>query len=168
MNLDSITDVMGDQLGDLRSAEMQLMEALPKMEQAASDGDLKDAFRDHYTETKGHFSRLQEIIGSVDFPVPMEECEAMKGLIAEGEKVIEADGDPDVRDVALIAAAQRVEHYEIAAYGTARTLAKELGLADAQALLDETLDEESKADKLLTKIATGGLLGSGINETAAH
>jgi ferritin-like metal-binding protein YciE len=92
----------------------------------------------------------------------------MKGLIAEGEKVIKADGDPDVRDVALIAAAQRVEHYEIAAYGTARTLAKELGLSEAQALLDETLDEESDADKLLTKIATGGLIGSGINQTAAQ
>jgi ferritin-like metal-binding protein YciE len=168
MKLDSITDVMGDQLGDLRSAEMQLMEALPKMEEAASDAALKAAFKNHYEETKGHFSRLQEIIGSADFPVPMEECEAMKGLVAEGEKIIEADGDPDVRDVALIAAAQRVEHYEIAAYGTARTLAKEIGLADAQALLDETLEEESKADKLLTKIATGGLLGSGINETAAH
>jgi ferritin-like metal-binding protein YciE len=98
----------------------------------------------------------------------MEECEAMKGLIAEGEKVIEADGAPDVRDVALIAAAQRVEHYEIAAYGTARTLAQELGLTDAQALLDETLDEESNADKLLTKIATGGVFSSGINETATH
>jgi ferritin-like metal-binding protein YciE len=159
---------MGDQLGDLRSAEMQLMDALPKMEAAASDAELKTAFRNHYEETKGHFSRLQEIIGSVDFAVPTEQCEAMKGLIAEGEKVIKADGDPDVRDVALIAAAQRVEHYEIAAYGTARTLAKELGLSEAQALLDETLDEESDADKLLTKIATGGLIGSGINQTAAQ
>jgi ferritin-like metal-binding protein YciE len=159
---------MGDQLGDLRSAEMQLMDALPKMEAAASDAALKTAFKNHYEETKGHFSRLQEIIGSADFPVPMEECEAMKGLIAEGEKVIEAEGAPDVRDVALIAAAQRVEHYEIAAYGTARTLAQELGLTDAQALLDETLDEESNADKLLTKIATGGVFSSGINETATH
>jgi ferritin-like metal-binding protein YciE len=168
VKLDSITDVMGDQLGDLRSAEQQLIEALPKMAEAASDSELKAAFRDHFEQTKGHFSRLQEIIGSVDFGVPTEQCEAMEGLIAEGEKVIEAEGDPDVRDVALIAAAQRVEHYEIAAYGTARTLAKELGLSDAQALLDKTLDEEAHADKLLTKIATGGLIGSGINETAAH
>jgi ferritin-like metal-binding protein YciE len=168
VKLNSITDVMGDQLGDLRSAEQQLMEALPKMADAATDSELKTAFRDHYEQTKGHFRRLQEIIGSVDFGVPLEECEAMKGLIAEGEKVIKAEGDPDVRDVALIAAAQRVEHYEIAAYGTARTLAKELGLSDAASLLDQTLDEESDADKLLTKIATGGLVGTGINETAAH
>jgi ferritin-like metal-binding protein YciE len=131
MQLNSITDLMGDQLGDLRSAEQQLIEALPKMAEAANDSELKAAFRDHLEQTKGHFIRLREIIGSVDFAVPMEECEAMKGLIAEGEKVIKADGDPDVRDVALIAAAQRVEHYEIAAYGTARTLAKELGLSDA-------------------------------------
>jgi len=168
MKLDSITDVMGDQLGDLRSAEQQLNEALPKMTEAATDAELKAAFSNHYEQTKGHLGRLQEIIASVDFAVPTEECEAMKGLIAEGEKVISAEGDPDVRDVALIAAAQRVEHYEIAAYGTARTLAKELGLSDAAKLLDETLDEESDADKLLAKIATGGLIGSGINETAAH
>ena len=90
----------------------------------------------------------------------------MKGLIAEGEKVVEADGTGSVEDVALIAAAQRVEHYEIAAYGTARTLAKELGLRRRQGLLDDTLDEESDADKLLTKIAAGGLMSSGLNEAA--
>jgi hypothetical protein len=102
MKLNSITDVMGDQLGDLRSAEQQLIEALPKMADAATDSELKSAFSNHYEQTKGHFRRLQEIIGSVDFGVPLEDCEAMKGLIAEGEKVIKAEGDPDVRDVALI------------------------------------------------------------------
>jgi ferritin-like metal-binding protein YciE len=166
VNLNSITDVMADQLGDLRSAEMQLMDALPKMAQAASDSELKASFENHLEETKGHFRRLQEIIANVDFPVPTEECEAMRGLIAEGEKVIEADGEPDVRDVALIAAAQRVEHYEIAAYGTASRLARELGLSDARTLLDETLQEEGNADKLLTKLATGGMFSSGINEAA--
>ena len=90
----------------------------------------------------------------------------MKGLIQEGEEVIAATGDPAAKDAALIAAAQRVEHYEIAAYGTARTLAKELDLDEAADLLDETLDEESKADELLTKIATGGLLRSGVNKQA--
>ena len=168
MNLNSITDVLGDQLGDLRSAEQQLLDALPKMADAAHDSELKTAFSNHYDQTKGHLGRLQEIIASADFSVPLEECEAMKGLIAEGEKIIDADGDADVRDVALIAAAQRVEHYEIAAYGTARTLAKELGLSDAASLLGQTLDEESDADKLLTRIATGGLVGSGIIEIAAH
>jgi ferritin-like metal-binding protein YciE len=166
VKLNSITDVMGDQLGDLRSAEMQLIDALPKMAEAATDSELKSAFNTHLKQTREHFARLQEIIGSVDFAVPVEECEAMKGLIAEGEKVIKAEGEPEVKDVALIAAAQRVEHYEISAYGTARTLAKELGLSQARSLLDATLDEESDADKLLTKIATGGLIGAGINEAA--
>ena len=91
----------------------------------------------------------------------------MKGLIAEGEKVINEDGDGRVKDVALIAAAQRVEHYEIAAYGTARTLADQLGLGDAKRMLDDTLDEEAQTDKLLTKLATGGLLGAGLNMQAA-
>jgi ferritin-like metal-binding protein YciE len=97
----------------------------------------------------------------------METCEGMKGLLEEGEEIITAEGDPVAKDAALIAAAQRVEHYEIAAYGTARTLADELGIDDAKELLDQTLDEEASADKLLTKIATGGMFRSGINQEAA-
>ncbi len=164
--LNSIQDVFADQLGDLRNAETQLLDALPKMAEAAFDTELKHAFKTHLDETLEHSNRIQAIINSVDFDVPNEECEAMKGLIAEGEKVINADGDDKVRDVALIAAAQRVEHYEIAAYGTARTLADQLGLSDAKGLLDDTLDEEAHADKLLTKIATGGLIGTGVNQEA--
>jgi ferritin-like metal-binding protein YciE len=95
-----------------------------------------------------------------------EECKGMKGLIEEGQEIVSAGGDPNVTDAALIGAAQRVEHYEIAAYGTARTLAGELDLDDAQDLLDQTLDEESNADKLLTKIATGGMFKAGINQQA--
>ena len=95
-----------------------------------------------------------------------EKCEGMEGLIREGEQVLTAQGDPTVRDAALIAAAQRVEHYEIAGYGTARTLADELDYDDAKDLLDQTLDEESNADKLLTKIATGGMFKAGINQQA--
>ena len=129
----SIQDVFADQLGDLRSAENQLLDALPKMAQAAFDSELSDAFRTHHDQTVEHANRIQQIISSLHFDVPNEECEAMKGLIAEGEKVIEADGDEKVRDVALIAAAQRVEHYEIAAYGTARALADQFGLDDAKA-----------------------------------
>jgi len=90
----------------------------------------------------------------------------MKALISEGEKIIDSSGDAAAKDAALIGAAQRVEHYEIAAYGTARTLAGELGLTDAETLLDQTLDEEAQADKLLTKIATGGMLKAGVNEAA--
>ncbi len=167
MTLDTISDVFADQLADLRSAEAQLLDALPKMVQAATSAALKDAFRKHLDQTLEHSNRIQEIINAVDFSVPQEQCEAMKGLIAEGEKVINEDGDGRVKDVALIAAAQRVEHYEIAAYGTARTLADQLGLGDAKRMLDDTLDEEAQADKLLTKLATGGLLGAGLNMQAA-
>ena len=166
--LNSIQDVFAEQLGDLRSAENQLIDALPKMAEAAFDSELSDAFRTHLDQTVEHANRIQQIINSLRFEIPNEECEAMKGLIAEGEKVIEADGDEKIRDVALIAAAQRVEHYEIAAYGTTRTLADQLGLSDAKHLLDETLDEEAHADKLLTKIATGGLIGTGVNQDAEH
>jgi ferritin-like metal-binding protein YciE len=167
LKITSIQDVYADQLGDLRSAETQLIEALPKMANAAADPDLKQAFSNHLEQTRGHLDRLEQIIG--DFaaaPVPSEPCEAMKGLVREGSEIIEATGDPSAKDAALIAAAQRVEHYEIAAYGTARTLARQLDYGDAQRLLDETLDEESNADKLLTKLATGGFMSSGINQAA--
>ena len=100
--------------------------------------------------------------------IPTETCEAMKGLVSEGEEIIEADGDPVAKDVALIAAAQRVEHYEMAAYGTARALAKELDFSDAADLLGDTLDEESAADQKLTSIATGGIMSGGINKAASH
>ena len=166
VTLDTISDVFAEQLGDLRSAEAQLLDALPKMVEAASSPALKDAFKSHLDQTFEHSNRIQEIISSVDFSVPQEQCEAMKGLIAEGEKVIKEGGDGRVKDVALIAAAQRVEHYEIAAYGTARTLADQLGLGNAKRMLDDTLDEESQTDKLLTKLATGGILGTGINRLA--
>jgi ferritin-like metal-binding protein YciE len=166
MQLDSIQDVFADQLGDLRSAETQLLDALPKMADAATDTALKEAFRHHLEQTQVHVRRLDDIIGSVSISVPDEPCEAMKGLIAEGEEIVNAGGRGPVKDVALIAAAQRVEHYEIAAYGTARSLARELDLSTAAGLLDDTLDEESDADKLLTKIAEGGLMSSGLNEAA--
>jgi ferritin-like metal-binding protein YciE len=167
MQIDSIQDVYADQLGDLRSAETQLIEALPKMANAASSTELKQAFSDHLEQTRGHLQRLEQIIGSYPAAVPDETCEAMQGLVKEGEEIVGATGDGSAKDAALIAAAQRVEHYEIAAYGTARRLADQLGMDDAEALLGETLNEEGDADKLLTKLATGGLLGVGINERAA-
>ncbi|HEY2541609.1 MAG TPA: ferritin-like domain-containing protein [Gaiellaceae bacterium] len=166
MKLDSLEDVLVHQLNDLYSAEDQLVEALPKMADAASNSELKQAFQHHLEETRDHRDRIQEIFGQLGRRRTGEECKAMKGLIAEGEEVIKAMGDPTAKDAALIGAAQRVEHYEIAAYGTARTLAGELDLGDAKDLLDQTLDEESNADKLLTKIATGGMLKAGINQKA--
>jgi len=167
MKLDSLEDVFVHQLNDLYSAEDQLVEALPKMAEAASNGELRKSLEHHLQETKDHRDRVQEIFGQLGKRRSGEECKAMKGLIEEGEEVIQTSGaDSAAKDAALIAAAQRVEHYEIAAYGTARTLAGELGHDEAKDLLDQTLDEESNADKLLTKIATGGLMKAGINEKA--
>jgi ferritin-like metal-binding protein YciE len=166
MQMQTLNDLFEHEIADLYSAEKQLVEALPKLAGAASDDKLQKAFEHHLEETRDHVRRLEEIrdeIGSTK----TETCDGMKGLIAEGEKTVKADGDAAVKDAALIAAAQRVEHYEIAAYGTARTLADELGLGEAKDLLDQTLDEESNADTLLTKIATGGMMKTGINKQAA-
>jgi ferritin-like metal-binding protein YciE len=167
MQMQSLNDLFEHEIADLYSAETQLVEALPKLAEAASNEELKTAFQHHLDETRDHVRRLEEIRGQLGSSMN-ETCDGMKGLISEGEETIEADGDPTVKDAALIAAAQRVEHYEIAAYGTARTLASELELREAQELLDQTLDEESNADKLLTKIATGGMFKAGLNQQAAQ
>jgi ferritin-like metal-binding protein YciE len=166
MKLDTLQDLFVEELHDLHSAEEQLVQALPKMAQAASNNELREAFQHHLQETQDHLNRINDIYGELGVSPSGERCEAMEGLIAEGEELIEADGDPTVKDAALIGAAQRVEHYEIAAYGTTRELAKELGHEHAHELLDQTLDEESNADKLLNKIATGGLFAAGVNQRA--
>ena len=166
MQLQSLKDLFVEQLRDLYSAETQHVEALPKMASAASHDELRQAFEHHLEETRGHVDRLREVFEQLGTTPGGETCKAMKGLIAEGDEIVKAEGDSAVKDAALIAAAQRVEHYEIAGYGTVRTLAGELDLGDARDLLDQTLDEESSADKLLTKIATGGMLKTGINERA--
>jgi ferritin-like metal-binding protein YciE len=165
MQLQSLQDLFEHEISDLYSAEQQLVGALPKLVQAASNGDLREAFEHHLQETRDHVRRLEDIRGQIGSSVS-DECEGMRGLIEEGQEIVAAGGDPVVKDAALISAAQRVEHYEIAAYGTARTLADELDLGEAQDLLDQTLDEESNADKLLTKIATGGMFKAGINQQA--
>ena len=167
MGLNSLKDVLQEQLEDLYSAETQLVTALPKMEQAATHDELKTAFKEHLEETKGHVKRVEEALGELGYSgTPTEECKGMKGLITEGEEVIEMEGDPTAKDATIIAAAQRVEHYEIAAWGTVRQLAKECGYDGITELADQTLDEESQADKLLTKIATGGMMKAGVNESA--
>ncbi|HEY8506540.1 MAG TPA: ferritin-like domain-containing protein [Gemmataceae bacterium] len=150
---DSMEDLLVDQLRDIYDAEKRLTKALPKMADAASEVELKQAFLTHHRETQNHVRRLERVFQLMGKKADAKTCEAMKGLIAEGEEMVNAGGDPAVRDAALIAAAQRVEHYEIAAYGSARTFAQRLGLNDAAALLQETLDEEGKTDKLLTAIA---------------
>lgn len=166
MSVATIEDVLVEQLADLRSAETQLVEALPKVAAAAHEEKLRQALEEHLQETRGHVARLDQIIGDLSRPVPTQECKGMKGLIAEGEEIIAEEPSGPAKDAAIIGAAQRIEHYEIAAYGTAKALAGELGYDEARSLLDETLDEESAADELLTKIATGGLLRSGVNAQA--
>jgi ferritin-like metal-binding protein YciE len=166
MKLDSLRDVLQEQLEDLQSAETQLVSALPKMAQAASSDELRQALENHLEETREHVRRLDEALRELGISSPTEMCKGMQGLIAEGEEILTMQGDPMAKDAAIIAAAQRVEHYEIAAYGTARQLADDLDLDDVRDLMDQTLDEESNADKLLTKIATGGMFKAGINEQA--
>jgi ferritin-like metal-binding protein YciE len=166
MGFQSLEDVLQEQLEDLHSAETQLVQALPKMAQAAGNDELRDAFQNHLEETRGHLKRVEEALGELGVSHPTEICKGMKGLIAEGEEMIAKPGDPTAKDAALIGAAQRVEHYEIAGYGTARQLADDCGYDGIRDLMDQNLDEESAADKLLTKIATGGMFKAGLNRQA--
>ena len=153
MKVDTLRDFYVEELKDLYNAESQLMKALPKMAKAASSPDLKNAFEDHYKETRGHVERLETIFKNLEKSPKGKRCKAMEGLIAEGDEVLKS-GMPDaVKDAALIAAAQRVEHYEMAGYGCVRTYARLLGEDDAATLLDETLQEEGAADVHLTEIA---------------
>lgn len=149
----SLHELYVSELRDLYSAEKQLTKALPKMAEAANSKELKKAIESHLKETEGHVSRLEEIFETMDEKPTGETCEAMKGLIEEGERHIKAKGPEAVVDAGIIGAAQRVEHYEIAAYGTARTLAEHLGEEQAAKLLQQTLEEEGEADKKLTSIA---------------
>jgi ferritin-like metal-binding protein YciE len=148
-----------EQLKDLRSGEEQLIKALPKMAAAAHSEDLKSAFLTHLEETKEQKNRIDQALRALGQEPESQTCHAMKGLIAEGEEMINAEGDPEIKDIGLIAAAQRVEHYEIAGYGCARTFAARCGREDVARLLDETLSEERNADSILTQVA---------EETCAH
>jgi ferritin-like metal-binding protein YciE len=168
MGFHSLEDALQEQLADLHSAETQLVTALPKMAQAASHEELREAFQHHLEETRGHLARVEEALGELGVSPPTEVCKGMQGLIAEGEEMLSAPGDPMAKEAALIGAAQRVEHYEIAAYGTARQLADDCGFDGIKDLMDQTLDEESAADKTLTKIATGGMFKAGVNQQATR
>ncbi len=152
-HLNSFEDLFVDQLQDLYDAEQRLVDALPKMADAAHNPSLKAAFEQHLRETENHVTRLERVFQSIGRDAEGKTCAAMKGLVTEGGEMIDADGDPDVKDAALIAAAQRVEHYEISAYGTARAFARRLGKQQAVQLLQQTLDEEAATDKKLTQLA---------------
>jgi ferritin-like metal-binding protein YciE len=153
MALDSLDDLLIDELKDLYSAENQLLKALPRMAKAATDPDLKAAFTAHLEETRGQVARLEEVSVALGATLKGKKCVAMEGLIEEAKELLEEDADPQVLDAALIAAAQRVEHYEMAGYGCVRTYAKLLGHDRVQKLLQETLDEEGAADKKLSALA---------------
>ena len=151
--LASLNDLLVHELQDIYHAEGQILKALPKMAKAATNPDLKAAFEEHRAQTEGQVKRLEQVFKLLGHPVKGKQCEGMAGLIEEGRKLLEADAEPEVLDAALIAAAQKVEHYEIAAYGTARTHAELLGLRRVAKLLQQTLDEEGATDKKLTALA---------------
>ena len=153
LKLESVEDLFLAELRDLYDAENQLLKAIPKLAEAASTPALKLAFSQHLEETKGHVGRLDRVFRELDIKPSGETCEAMKGLVKESEEFIHAKGEPSVRDAGLIGAAQRVEHYEMAGYGTARTLAKRLGFQDIATILQQTLEEEGEADRKLTAVA---------------
>jgi ferritin-like metal-binding protein YciE len=155
MKLDSLKKLYLEELRDLYSAETQLVKALPKMVKGASSAELKEAFGDHLEQTKEHVERLDEIFDRLDEKPTGKTCKAMKGLIEEASEMLEEDGEESVIDAGLIGAAQRVEHYEIAAYGTVRTFAGLLGEEEAAELLEQTLQEEGETDKTLSELAEG-------------
>jgi ferritin-like metal-binding protein YciE len=153
MKLSTLDELFLYELKDVYDAEQQLVEALPKLARASTDPDLATAFESHLTETRKQVTRLREVFAECDETPDRVECKGMKGLIAEAEQVMKEDAEPAVMDAALIAAAQRVEHYEIAAYGTLITWAQSGRFRGAQHLLEQNLEEEKAADEKLTEIA---------------
>ncbi len=162
----SFHELFLDELRDLYSAEKQITEALPKLVKASSSPELEEALASHLEETHGQVERLEQIFESLGESPRGKKCKGMEGLIEESDETVRELPEGARRDAAIIAGAQRVEHYEISGYGTARAWAEEMDHREAAGLLEETLDEEAAADEKLTKIAMGGVLGEGINEEA--
>ncbi|MBA3445461.1 MAG: ferritin-like domain-containing protein [Gemmatimonadales bacterium] len=163
MSLDSLEKLFLEELKDVYNAEKQILRALPKMAKAAESPELEKAFTQHLKETQGQVQRLERVFKELGQAARGKKCKGMEGLLEEGKDVLEEDGEPAVIDAALIASAQRVEHYEIAAYGCLRTYANLLGYSEAERLLSQNLQEEEAADKKLTQLGEGG-----INEAAAR
>ena len=153
MDLNSLRDLFIDELRDLYDAETQITEALPKLIEKAHYPELKSALQEHLQVTRGQIGRLDQIFGKLNEKPTGETCSGMKGLIKEGDNMAGRDGSPSVIDAAIISAAQRVEHYEMAGYGTVRTYADLLGESEFANLLQQTLDEEKEADETLTELA---------------
>lgn len=154
MEMESLRELYVEELKDLYSAENQIIKALPKMIRAASSAQLKAGFEEHLQQTKEQLQRLEKIFKGLDESPKGKRCKGMEGLLGEGKELMNEDAEPEVLDAGLIAAAQHVEHYEIAGYGCVRTYAELLGEKDAVDLLQQTLDEEKKTDLKLTKLAS--------------
>ena len=153
MSLDSLADAFYDELRDVLSAERQLVKALPKMAKKAASDDLRQAFERHLAETEKQIERVEQAFAETGKAARAKTCEAMKGLIEEAEELLKEDAEPAVKDAVMIAAAQKVEHYEIATYGTLCTWAKALGYTNALKLLKQNIDEEEATDKKLSKLS---------------
>ncbi len=153
MNLDTLKELYVNELKDLYNAENQLLKALPKMAKAASSDELKEAFEKHLEQTKGHVERLEEAFEEINEKPKGKTCQAMKGLIEEGSELLKVNGEDSVIDAGIIVAAQKVEHYEMAGYGSVRTFAQLLGKDKSAELLQSTLEEEAEANELLNKLA---------------
>jgi len=166
MKIHSLQELFHHDLKDAYSAEQQILVALPEMIAQATHDELKTALEDHRQETVGHVERLEEIAKKLDTSLAGHECQGIKGIITEAKMGMKEVLDANTKDAAIIAMAQRVEHYEMAVYGTARQYAKQLELGEVGDLLQDTLDEEGAADKKLGGIATGGWFATGVNEEA--
>lgn len=153
MKLKNLQDLLVDQIKDLYSAETQLLKAIPKMAKAATSEDLRAGFEEHLEETRNQVQRLEQVCEHLGVTPKGKKCAAMEGLVEEGKEMIEEEAEDSVRDAGLIAAAQKVEHYEMASYGTARSWAEQLGLTEVAALLEETYEEEKATDEKLSQLA---------------
>lgn len=167
MKENTFQDLFVDHLRDLYDAEQQITQALPGVIEAVSAAELRKALEHHLEVTHGQIERLERIFSELGETPGGKSCKGMKGLVEEADEAVQEHASGALRDALIIAGAQRIEHYEISGYGTAKAWAEELELEDAVDLLDETLDEEAEADERLNAIATGGLLTEGVNETAS-
>jgi ferritin-like metal-binding protein YciE len=168
MKIQTMQDLFVEQIEDLYDAEQRLVKALPKMAKASTSEELREAFESHLEQTIGHVERLQKVFATLKMKAKGQTCPAMQGLIEEGEEVVSSIEASPVRDAGLIAAANRVEHYEIAAYGSARSFAEVLGLEQAVELLQETLNEEVEADEKLTDLAENTINEQALEVSSAH
>lgn len=166
MKLKNLDELFQDELFDIYNGEQQLTKALPKMAENASDPRLAEGFRNHLEETEGQIRRIEKIFKLLNITEQKETCEAMKGLIKEGEELIKNTEEGPVRDAAMITAAQKVEHYEIAAYGSLVALANTLGHMEAASIMAETLEEERATDRKLNELAEGGINQNAMQEAA--